>query len=147
MSWQIACDMFRASPGLGPGRAYPGPESPLQSLGHIQNETFFEKIYTAWNSISRASLHLKSRLATSLDMFHADMPLSRECTTPQDPQADALKLERQRDLFTLIEAMTYVLKIPCTKEIPIPRICKWNSGSKDWVNSDNNQNMYSTSSQ
>lgn len=73
--------------------------------------------------------------------------LSRECTAPRDPQADALKLESQRDLFTLIEAMTYVLKIPCTKEIPIPRICKWNSGSKDWVNGDNNQNMYSTSSQ
>lgn len=70
------------------------------------------------------------------------MPLSRERTAPRDPQADALKLEREIDLFTLIEAMTDILKSPCTKKIPIPRICNWNSGSKDWVNGDKNQDMY-----
>jgi len=75
-------------------------------------------------------------------MFHADMPLSRERTAPRDPQADAMKLERQRDLFTLIEAMTYIPQFPYTKEIPIPPIGNWNSGSRDWVNDDNNQNMY-----
>lgn len=66
------------------------------------------------------------------------MPLSRKRTAPRDPQADALKLERERNLFTFTEEMTYKLKF---QEIPIPRICDWNSGSKDWVNGDNNQNM------